>query len=134
VQTTGRIFKNQRQRRNRDGVVTVEFAMVAPVIFLMFFGALEIASLNFARHAIGFAAYESARKLTIPGGTVAIGQAEGLRQLNLVGLGKGVTIEMTDSPTSITCTVRIPSSGFSWGPVGFFANYTLKETCTLTKE
>lgn len=115
-------------------MVTVEFAMVAPVIFLMFFGALEVASLNFARHAIGFAAYESARKLTIPGGTVATGQAEGLRQLNLVGLGKGVTIEITDSPISVTSTVRIPSSRFSWGPVGFFANYTLKEMCTLTKE
>ena len=114
--------------------MTVEFAMVAPVIFLMFLGALEVASVNFARHAIGFAAYESARKLTIPGGTVAIGQAEGLVQLSRVGLGKGVTIEITDSPSSVTATVRIPSSGFSWGPVGFFANYTLRESCTLTKE
>jgi len=88
VKTTARFFTPRRHVRNRDGVVTVEFAMVAPVIFLMFLGALEVASVNFARHAIGFAAYESARKLTIPGGTVAIGQAEGLLQLSRVGLGK----------------------------------------------
>ena len=130
----GRFLRRHRHTTRRHGVVTVEFALVAPIIFLIFFGALDIASMNFARHAMGFAAYESARKLTIPGGTVTSGQAEALRQLNLVGLGTGAVIQITDSPTSETSTIRIPSSRFSWGPVGYFSGYTLRETCTLTKE
>ena len=47
----GRFLRRQRPATRRQGVVTVEFALVAPIIFLIFFGALDIASMNFARHA-----------------------------------------------------------------------------------
>ena len=52
---------------NRRGVVTVEFAIVAPVIFLMFFGALEFAAVNLVRQTASNAAYEGARVLVVPG-------------------------------------------------------------------
>ena len=118
----------------RRGVLTVEFAIVAPLIFLLFLGGLEMTALNFARQTAGNASYEAARKLIIPGGTVAQAQAEGLRQMNLVGLGTGATVTVVDTTTSATATVSVPAANVSWGLVRFCSGLTLRQSCTLTKE
>lgn len=112
----------------------MEFAVVAPLIFLLFLGGLELTALNFARQTAGNASYEAARKMIIPGGTAAQAQAEGLRQMNMVGLGAGATVAITNTTTSVTATVSVPASNVSWGLMRFSAGYTLKQTCTLTKE
>ena len=52
---------NNRHSRRR-GALTVEFAIVAPLIFLLFLGGLELTALNFARQTLGNASYEAARK------------------------------------------------------------------------
>ena len=101
---------------------------------LLFFAALELASMNYARHTIGFAAYEGARRVAIPGGTAADATAEATKQMRLVGLGKDAEITVTQTVTQVTVNIRLPSSGFSWSPVGFFANYAIRERCTLRKE
>ncbi|MDA1230300.1 MAG: TadE/TadG family type IV pilus assembly protein [Planctomycetota bacterium] len=121
-------------RLDRTGTVTVEFAIVAPLIFLLFLGGLELTALNFARQTAGNACYEAARKLIIPGGTVAQAQAEGMRQMSIVGLGTGASVTVVNSTTSVTATVSIPARNVSWGLMRFSTNYTLKQTCTLTKE
>jgi len=118
----------------RRGAVTVEFALVVPIILLLFFAALELASMNFARHTIGFAAYEGARKVAIPGGTALNATNEAMRQMGLVGLGTGAQISVTQTNTEATVRVQLPSSGFSWSPLGYFAAYSISETCTLRKE
>ena len=119
---------------DRRGVLTVEFAIVAPLIFLLFLGGLELTALNFARQTAGNASYEAARKLIIPGGTVAQAQAEGLRQMNIVGLGSGATCTVVDAPTTATATVSVPATNVSWGLMRFCAGYNITQTCTLTKE
>jgi len=122
------------QTTARRGAVTVEFALVVPIILLLFFAALELASMNFARHTIGFAAYEGARKVAIPGGTALNATNEAMRQMGLVGLGTGAQISVTQTNTEATVRVQLPSSGFSWSPLGYFAGYSISETCTLRKE
>ncbi len=134
-----RSIRHKTTRQNcstswRRGALTVEFAIIAPLIFLLFLGGLELAALNFARQTAGNASYEAARKLIIPGGTVAQAQAEGLRQMTLVGLGTGATVTVTQTNTSATATVSVPAQNVSWGLVRFSAGYTLRQTCTLTKE
>ena len=119
---------------DRRGVLTVEFAIVAPLIFLLFLGGLELTALNFARQTAGNASYEAARKLIIPGGTVAQAQAEGLRQMNIVGLGSGATCTVVDAPTTATATVSVPATNVSWGLMRFCAGYNITQKCTLTKE
>ncbi len=119
---------------NRKGTLTVEFAIVAPLIFLLFLGGLELTALNSARQTAGNASYEAARKLIIPGGTAAQAQAEGLRQMNIAGMGTGATVMIVDSTTSVTATVSVPASSVSWGLVRFCSGYMLRQTCTLTKE
>lgn len=126
--------RKQVSRLDRAGTVTVEFAIVAPLIFLLFLGGLELTALNFARQTAGNASYEAARKLIIPGGIAAQAQAEGLRQMNIVGLGTGASVTVVESTTSVTATVSIPARNVSWGLMRFSTNYTLKQACTLTKE
>lgn len=118
----------------RRGVLTVEFAIAAPLIFLLFLGGLELTALNFARQTAGNASYEAARKLIIPGGTVAQAQAEGLRQMNIVGLGTGATCTVVNAATTATATVSVPATNVSWGLMRFCAGYNITQTCTLTKE
>ena len=119
---------------NRRGALTVEFAIAAPLIFLLFLGGLELTALNFARQTAGNASYEAARKVIIPGGTVAQAQAEGLRQMSMVGLGTGATCTVVNAATTATATVSVPATNVSWGLMRFCAGCNITQTCTLTKE
>lgn len=127
--------RHRNDRRNgRRGALTVEFAVVVPIILLLFFGGLEITALNLARQTAGNASYEGARKLIIPGGTAAQAQAEALRQMSLVGMGTGATVQVTETPTSATVVVSVPASVVSWGLSRFSSGFMLSQSCTLTKE
>ncbi len=119
---------------SRRGALTVEFAIAAPLIFLLFLGGLELTALNFARQTAGNASYEAARRLIIPGGTVAQAQAEGLRQMNMVGLGTGASCTVVNAATTATATVSVPATNVSWGLMRFCAGYNITQKCTLTKE
>lgn len=124
----------QANSRKRKGALTVEFAVVVPLIFLLFLGGLELTALNFARQTAGNASYEAARKLILPGGTEAQARAEGLRQMNIVGIGTGATVTLQSTRTSATATVSVPASSVSWGLVRFSSGFTISQSCTLTKE
>jgi Flp pilus assembly protein TadG len=110
-----------RVGKSRRGALTVEFAIAAPLIFLLFLGGLELTALNFARQTAGNASYEAARKLIIPGGTVAQAQSEGLRQMNIVGLGTGASCTVVNAATTATATVSVPATNVSWGLMRFSA-------------
>jgi Flp pilus assembly protein TadG len=121
-------------KRQRRGALTVEFAFVVPIIFLLFFGGVELTALNLARQTAGNASYEGARKLIIPGGTAAQARAEALRQMNLVGMGTGATVDVIETPLTATVVVSVPASAVSWGLTSYSMGFTLRQTCTLTKE
>jgi Flp pilus assembly protein TadG len=125
---------NKRSATSRRGALTVEFAIVAPLIFLLFLGGLELTALNFARQTLGNASYEAARKMIIPGGTTAQAQAEGIRQMNLVGISSGVAVTASQTSSSVTVQVSVPAASVSWGLVRFSSGYVLRQSCTLTKE
>lgn len=120
--------------KDRRGALTVEFAIVAPLIFLLFVGSLELTALNFARQTAGNASYEAARKMIIPGGTVAQAQAEGIRVLTALGIGNGATVTVDDELTEVTVTIAVPAENVSWGLTRFCYGMTLRQSCTLTKE
>lgn len=126
--------KQSAARPRRRGAVTVEFAVVAPLIFLLFLGALELTALNFVRQTASNASYEAARKLIIPGGTTQQAEAEALRLMNALGVGKGVTVQITNTSTQASVTITVPASQNSWGLVRFCGGMNLRQTCSLTKE
>lgn len=112
----------------------MEFAVVVPIIFLLFFGSIEITALNIARQTAGNACYEGARKMIIPGGTAAKAQTEAMRQMALAGITQGVTVSVVDAGTTVNVTVSVPASAVSWGMTQYCFGRTIRQSCTLTKE
>lgn len=70
-----RKLKRTQKSSIRFGGVAVEFAMIAPIFFLVLFGGVEYASIHVTQCAMENAAFEAARHGIIPGAT-----AEGCRQ------------------------------------------------------
>jgi len=129
-----KIKQRSRRPRTRRGALTVEFAIVVPILFTLFLGGIELTALNMARQTAGNACYEGARKVIIPGGTEAQARTEVLRQMNLVGMGVGATVDVSQTTTTATVTVSVPASAVSWGLVSYSLGHTIRQSCTLTKE
>jgi Flp pilus assembly protein TadG len=69
----------------RTGAAAVEFAIVAPVFFILVIAAFEFGRINVIRHTADNAAYEGARIAMVPGATAAEAVAEAERILRIVG-------------------------------------------------
>ena len=65
-------------KQNRTGATAVEFAIVAPVFFLILFAMFEFSRVNVLRHTADNAAYEASRVAIIPGATAADGTLAGM--------------------------------------------------------
>ena len=103
-----RAFRERTNRRadsmpSRRGATIVEFALVAPVFFLLLFGGIEFATLSTIRATSHNAAYEGARKIVIPGADPAIGKAEAERIMGIIGVD---TLTVTVTPSVITHDTR----------------------------
>lgn len=118
----------------RRGAVSVEFAIVAPLIFLLFLGALELTAMNFLRQTAGNASYEGCRQAILPGGSEAAAKAEALRLMETVGIGAGVVVSVSQDSSQATVEVAVPAARHSWGLVRFTGGFTIRQSCTLTKE
>jgi Flp pilus assembly protein TadG len=118
----------------RAGAAAVEFALVAPIIFLMFCGAIEITRLNFLRHSANNACYEGARKAVIPGASSTAASDEALRLLNSVGCGRGASASVELLPTTVTVSVVIPVPMNSWGLLRFSSGMNVTQSVTLSRE
>lgn len=129
-----RVRGSLQAARRRLGTTTVEFAVVAPIIFLFFFGGMELSAVNFVRQTAGNASYEACRKVIIPGGTASDARSEAMRLMNALGLGQGVVVTVTQDITQATVTIEVPARLHSWGLTRFTGNKTIRQSCTLTRE
>ncbi|MCO6045336.1 pilus assembly protein [Aeoliella sp. ICT_H6.2] len=130
----------RRHRALRSGVAAVEFAIVAPVFFLLVIGFVELgrglmvqqvltnASRVGVREAIGLHSTQSEAE------AVASDYADGCSV-------SGVVVNVTPDPatasagTEITVTVSIPYADVSWVPSPWFmGGSTLEATSTMRKE
>ena len=124
----------QQNSTNRSGTLTVEFALVAPIIFLIFFGCLELTSLNLMRHTAGNAAYEAARAGIVPGATEASAKQKALNLLKAVGATRNVTIDYQNTPDKVSVLINIPVKDNSWGLASFSGSSTIRKGCILSRE
>jgi len=131
--------KNRRRRsRFRRGATAVEFALVAPIFFLLLLASFEFSRLNVIRHTADNAAYEAARIAMVPGATATEAAAEVNRIMNLVH-ARGVTV--TVNPTTlgpntnqITVTVDVPMDQNGWITPKFTASRIMRAVSTLKTE
>lgn len=130
--------KKRYRRSQRHGVTTVEFALVAPIAFLLLFGALELGHANMVFHSAEAAAYEGARKGIIPGASAAecIAEANGMLQLCRVR-GANVSVipaTITPNDTEVTVRVEVPYSSNSIIVPFFTRNLVVNRECKLSRE
>jgi len=136
-----KFFKSPRQRRRTRGHVAVEMAMVAPLIFLFVFGAIEFGRALFAIHCLESAAYESCRAAIVEGATEQ--EVEAVCESWLAGGGiteydydlSAESLSAVEQWAPVTVTVKASYGDVSWLPVpDFIGDAVLSASCTLPRE
>ncbi|MFG0334360.1 MAG: TadE/TadG family type IV pilus assembly protein [Maioricimonas sp. JB049] len=128
----------RRTAAPRSGTAIVEFAITAPVLFLVFFGMIEFARFNMVRHGMDSAVYEGARCGIVPGATADDVKAKAEEVLGALSM-TSVTVtvdpeEITDETESVTVSVSVPVGSNSWVVPKFFDGVALSRSCTLKRE
>lgn len=138
-------ISNRRTRRwlelpraARSGVSAVEFALIAPLLFMVFFASIEFSRLNHVVNTVANAAYAGCRRGIVPGATVASAKAEAEAILS-AGLIKDATITVSPDPLvssspTVSVTVSAPMNSNGWAPPTFTRNKVISRTCKLTRE
>ncbi|MFV0444771.1 MAG: TadE/TadG family type IV pilus assembly protein [Planctomycetaceae bacterium] len=128
----------RRAPRCRSGAVIVEFALVAPLAFLIIFGSVEFARLNMLLNSMENAAYEGARRGIVPGATVANVEDAAEQILQAVGaVNATVSVTpavITNQTPDLTVTIHIPLSANAWIAPHFTGGRVLSRACTLNRE
>ena len=127
--------------RVRHGVVAVEFAAVAPVLFLIVFGSIEFGRAMMCVQALEESARSGCRVAILDGTTDAEIEAEVNRILTPSGiLDYTIQTEPSNIATAekwapISVTVTSSFSHMSWLPLpGRLSEKTYTSSCTLPKE
>ncbi len=129
---------NKIRPKFRSGATAVEFAIVAPIFFLLMMASFEFSRLNVIRHTADNAAYEAARHAMVPGATAAEAIAKANSILNTVGTrGARVTINPTilgPEVDSINARIDVPLNQNGWIVPKFTSGRTLTAQSTLRTE
>lgn len=130
--------REKSSKSSRSGALTVEFALVVPLLFMLLFAQLEFARANMIRNAIKTACYEGARAGVVPGVTAEEVRAAAQAILNSTAINTSViTVTpdvITDQTTSITVTIDIPIAENSWVVPRYFIDQTFTNSVTLARE
>jgi Flp pilus assembly protein TadG len=128
-------------RRNRWGAAAVEFAIVAPVFFLLVFGMIEYGRMVMVQQVITNAAREGARVGVLDGATTSNVTTAVSTYLTSAKIS-GATTDVSPSPPSsagygapVTVTVSVPFNSVSWLPTPLFlGGKTLSATSVMRRE
>jgi len=124
-------------RRNRRGAAVVEFAIVAPVFFLLVFGMIEYGRMVMVQQILTNASREGARYAVIldSNDTTAV-QTKVTDYLQSASINGSPTVTVdwpaggSGSNQPVTVTVSIPFGQVSWLPSPMFVSSTLPLTAT----
>ncbi len=128
-------------RRNRRGAAIVEFAVVAPVLFLLVFGMIEYGRLVMVQQMLTNASREGAR-LGVLDGTTTTDVENTVNSYLTSAAVSGATVTVTPDPPSsagygeaVTVTVTVPFDQVSWLPSPIFlGGTTLTATTVMRRE
>ena len=122
----------------RAGATMVEFAFVVPIVFILFFAAVEFSRVAMIRHTVDNAVYEAARTAIIPGGTAGGAQTEARRLLAVVGVSRSsidvIPSRILRSTPKVTVRISVPIDANSYVPSQYFAGRSVTRELTLRRE
>lgn len=137
---------SQLRRRQRTGASLVEFAFVAPILFVMLLGIIEIGRACMVTELLTEAARQACRKSVIEGTSRAAVQQAATDYLTSVGIsGESADVYVNDQPiastdlstmpayTEITVVVTVPVGSVTWTPL-WFVNGSLSGQYTMRRE
>ena len=133
-------MKSNRHKRGqrRQGTTMLEFAVVAPLLFLCFFAAFEFCRVAMIRHTADNAVYEGCRKAIIPGGTSREATNETRRIMNTLGITDFNIIvsppHIQTTTREVTVRVEVPLNQNSFVPNQFVAGKDIVRELTLYRE
>ncbi|WP_428307471.1 TadE family protein [Lacipirellula sp.] len=126
--------RNSKLVPRRTGAAAVEFAIVAPIFFLLVVASLEFGRLNIIRHTADQAAYEAARHAMVPGATAAEATAKATSMLKIIGARDAKIKVVGPTDDTVTVTIDIPMLTNGWITPKFTKATTIHATSTLKTE
>lgn len=132
------IRKSKRQHKRR-GALTVEFALTAPIFFLVVFAGIEFARIHMIQNAMENAAFEGARRGIVPGATATDCELVTTNQIEIIGLNDvTVTVDpaiIDATAESVTVEVQVPiTAANGFGLSGFMSGKTMSKSVTMPIE
>ncbi len=129
---------DRASRLSRAGSVTVEFALVSSIAFLLILGSIEFSRIFMIRGGAGNAAYQGARRAIVPGATAALAE-QAARDTLTRSFVKEASISVspsviTSSTNEVNVTVRVELSKNSWIASRFTPNMVITRSCTLSRQ
>jgi hypothetical protein len=128
-------------RRNRRAAAAVEFAVVAPVFFLLVFGMIEYGRMVMVQQILTNASREGCRQAVLDGATTSGVQSTVNTYLSSGSISGSTVTVSPDPPTNaafgdpVTVTVSIPFSQVSWLPSPMYlGGKTLTATTIMRRE
>lgn len=123
---------------SRMGAVTVEFALVSSIAFMLILGTIEFSRVFMIRGGVSNAAYQGARRGMIPGATASLAEAAARDTLDRSFVRTAVITvtpnNITSSTKEITVRVRVNLAENAWIPSRFTQNLFIERSCTLGRQ
>jgi hypothetical protein len=126
-------------RRNRQGAAVVEFAVIAPVFFLVVLGMIEIGRAVMVEQVLTNASREGARAAVLDGATATDVKNQVVDYMKKGGIPAATTDMVTLTPadpasatngTPVTVTIQIQFSKVTWLPKPWFISGSKNLTST----
>lgn len=128
-------------RAERSGAAVVEFAIVAPVLFLFVFGMIDVGRAVMVQNLLTNAARDGARTAALDGASAAGVEAQVAEYLAATSV-TDATVTVSPNPLStanlgdpVSVTVSVPFSSVSWLPSSMFmGSANLQATVVMRRE
>ena len=131
-------------KQTRKGATAVEFAMVAPTLFLLALGVFEFGRGFMVQHLLSSTARQACRYGVVPGRSTNAIQSLAASTLTAQGISGTTTAVQVDgtstdagsaqSNAEITVIVSVPVSSITVIPAGGYLRGTLTGQCTMRRE
>lgn len=131
----------QPRQTHRRGAATVEFALTAPLLFLIVFGMIEVGQGVLIKQVLSNAARDGARTAMLGNATAQDVRDAVTSYLTASGI-KSATATVSPDPLTlaqggdpVTVTVSVPFSSLSWMQKSWYLNdITISSAVTMRRE
>jgi Flp pilus assembly protein TadG len=131
---------SQSHPNRRRGAAVVEFAVIAPLFFMLVFGIIEFGRALMVQQILTNASREGARRAIVEGAAESEVQelvSDYLTNASVSGTSTTVSpsaLSTAGTGDKVTVTVSVPYASVAWLPSWFLGNNTLTASTTMRAE